>query len=179
MGVTGALMKGISKIPFLGDLPGIADLTEEIENDIKRINKEREKEGKEPVSRAEALSMTFKKMGPIIKNALSDPLIFIGFLVKQIVDAFKSIDEGAGKLAKDMNMSYSEAIKFRGELSQIATLSADNAVNTKRLQESYTAIGQALGANADINEKDLVTFTKLREQAGYTNEELVSMQKLS
>jgi len=41
------------------------------------------------------------------------------------------------------------------------------------------AIGQALGANADINEKDLKTFTKLREQAGFTNDELVSMPKMS
>lgn len=179
MGLTGALMKGMSKIPFLGDLPGMSGLTAEIEEDIKRINKEREKEGKGPVSKAEALSMTFKKMGPVVKEALSDPLVIVGFLVKQIVDAFKSIDEGAGKLAKDMNMSYSEAVNFRGELSKMATLSADNAINTKRLQESYTAIGQSLGANADMNEKDLITFTKLREQAGYTNEELISIQKLS
>jgi hypothetical protein len=41
------------------------------------------------------------------------------------------------------------------------------------------AIGQALGANADINKEDLITFTKLREQAGFTNEELTAMYKMS
>jgi hypothetical protein len=64
-------------------------------------------------------------------------------------------------------------------LGEAAANANDVAVTTKRNQESYMAISQALGANADINEKDLKTFTKLREQAGYTNDELVSMQKMS
>ena len=36
-----------------------------------------------------------------------------------------------------------------------------------------------LGSNARLNKEDLVTFTKLREQAGYTNDELVGIQKLT
>jgi hypothetical protein len=39
------------------------------------------------------------------------------------------------------------------------------------------AVGQALGSNAMLNEKDLVTFTKLREQAGFTNDELLGIEK--
>jgi len=175
LGISGALLKGISKIPFIGNLPGMSEVLGEIEDEIIRI---REEEGR-LVSKSEALGMVFKKMGSIITKNLNDPLVIGTFVIKQIVDAFKSIDAGSGKLAKDMNMSYSEAVNFRGELSKIATLSADNAINTKGLQESYTAIGQSLGANADINEKDLIVFTKLREQAGYTNNELVSIQKLS
>jgi hypothetical protein len=34
------------------------------------------------------------------------------------------------------------------------------------------AVGQALGSNAKLNKEDLVTATKLREQAGFTNEEI-------
>jgi hypothetical protein len=41
------------------------------------------------------------------------------------------------------------------------------------------AVGQSLGVNAMLNEADLKTFTKLREQAGYTNDELVGIQKLT
>jgi hypothetical protein len=41
------------------------------------------------------------------------------------------------------------------------------------------AVGNALGTNAQLNEKDLVTMTKLRDKAGLTNEELVSMEKLT
>ena len=76
-------------------------------------------------------------------------------------------------------MSYGEANATRQELSQMAALSGDVALNTKALQESLIAVGNSLGSNASLNEKDLKTFTKLREQAGYTNDELVGIQKLS
>jgi hypothetical protein len=179
MGLAGAALKGVNKIPILKDLPGMSDVLGEVEEKIKRINKEREAEGKAPLNRAQALGVTFKSMGPVIKNALTDPLVLGGFLLKGIIDIFKSIDEGAGKLAKSMDMSYSGALGLRQQLSSIATSSNDVAVNTKGLQESYMAIGQALGANADINKEDLITFTKLREQAGFTNEELTAMYKMS
>jgi len=179
MGLAGAALKGINKIPILKDLPGMSDVLGEVEEKIKRINKEREAEGKAPLNRAQALGVTFKSMGPVIKNALTDPLVLGGFLLKGVIDMFKSIDEGAGKLAKSMDMSYNGALGFRQQLSSIATSSNDVAVNTKGLEESYMAIGQALGANADINKEDLVTFTKLREQAGFTNEELTAMYKMS
>jgi hypothetical protein len=179
MGLAGAALKGVNKIPILKDLPEMSDVLGEVEEKIKRINKEREVEGKAPLNRAQALGVTFKSMGPVIKNALTDPLVLGGFLLKGIIDIFKSIDEGAGKLAKSMDMSYSGALGLRQQLSSIATSSNDVAVNTKGLQESYIAIGQALGANADINKEDLITFTKLREQAGFTNEELTAMYKTS
>jgi len=179
MGLAGAALKGVNKIPILKDLPGMSDVLGEVEEKIKRINKEREKEGKAPLNRAQALGVTFKSMGPVIKNALTDPLVLGGFLLNGIIDMFKSIDEGAGKLAKSMDMSYNGALGFRQQLSSIATSSNDVAVNTKGLEESYMAIGQALGANADINKEDLITFTKLREQAGFTNEELTAMYKMS
>ena len=115
-------------------------------------------------------------------SGIAESVLKIGtaaFWINVLVDAFKSIDDGAGKLAKSMDMSYKGALALREQLSSIATSSGDVAVNTKGLQESYMAIGQALGANADINKEDLKTFTKLREQAGFTNEELTAMYKMS
>jgi hypothetical protein len=47
------------------------------------------------------------------------------------------------------------------------------ALNTRALQESMMAVGQALGSNAMLNKEDLVTATKLREQAGFTNDEII------
>jgi hypothetical protein len=55
----------------------------------------------------------------------------------------------------------------------------DVAVTTKGIRDTMLAMGQAMGSNAILNEKDAVTFTKLREQAGLTNDELSQMEKLS
>ena len=116
--------------------------------------------------------------GSLFKN-LTDPLTISLFLVKSLVGTFLSADTAIGELAKGFNMTYSNALKTRQELTSIAAASGDAAVNTDGLQQSMMAIGQSLGSNARLNEKDLITFTKLREQAGYTNEELIGMQKLT
>jgi hypothetical protein len=94
-------------------------------------------------------------------------------------DALKLADAGAGDLAKGMNMTYGEALNTRRELGNMAATSGDIALTTKGLQETLMAVGNQLGSNASLNEADLKTFTKLREQAGYTNEELMGVQQLS
>jgi hypothetical protein len=118
-------------------------------------------------------------MGSSLFKNLTNPITQATFIVTQLVDAFKTIDSGAGKLAKGMNISYGEALKVREQFAEIAKNSDSTFVTTEKLSESYLAISQALGANVKISEKDLDTFTKLREQAGFTNEELVGINKIS
>jgi hypothetical protein len=120
-----------------------------------------------------------KSMKSSIISNLKDPLTLVTFAVTQFIDALKMTDSGAGDMAKQMNMTYGEALNTRREFGNMAAMSGDVALNTKGLQESYMAIGQSLGTNAKINDADLKTFTKLREQAGFTNEELAGIQKLS
>ena len=118
-------------------------------------------------------------MGKSLITNLKDPLSIAVFLTTQLFDAFKSVDAATGDLAKNFNITYADAAKTRNELNDIANFSMDAAVSTRGLQESMVAVGQSLGSNAKLNKEDLVTFTKLREQAGYTNDELAGVQKLS
>jgi len=120
-----------------------------------------------------------KSIGSSFISNLKDPLSLSLMVANEFVDALKSTDSGAGDMAKQMNMTYGEALKTRKELGNIAAMSGDAALNTKNLQETYMAVGQSLGTNAKLNEKDLTTFTKLRVQAGFTNDELAGIQKLS
>ena len=165
LGITGNLIKGLNKIPVLGNLI----------NAEKANAAAQEESAREGSTRFSVMAKTAGSVGKSLAGSLTDPL----FIITQILDVFKGIDSGAGELAKGMNMSYKEALAFRDRLGEATKNANDVAVTTKRNQESYMAISQALGANADINEKDLKTFTKLREQAGYTNDELVSMYKMS
>ena len=175
IGVTGLLFDGLAKVPFVGQLTQAADISKEVQAEIQDIYNT---EGR-IVSKTEAMGMAFKKLGPKVAESLTDPLVLSTFFFKQIVELFKSMDAGAGKLAKSTNLSYDNALKLRGELSSIAAASGDNLLLTNDLADSYAAIGQSLGAVADINKEDLTTFTKLREQAGYTNEELTAIYKTS
>lgn len=165
LGITGKLAKGISKIPVFGDL---------IDGE-KVADAAREESARKGSTKFSVMAKTAGAVGKSLAGSLTDPL----FIITQIFGLLTSMDKAVGELAKGMNMTYHEALAFREQLSQIAVDSNDTSLNTRKLQESYMAIGESLGANADINEKDLKTFTKLREQAGYTNEELTSMYKMS
>jgi hypothetical protein len=120
-----------------------------------------------------------QEAGKQFAENLKDPAAITGLLIKEMVDALIKGDTATGELAKGFNMTYAAASNLRSELNDVANLSMDVNVTTKGLQESMVAVGKTLGSNAKLNNADLITFTKLREQAGYTNEELASIQTLS
>ena len=134
--------------------------------------------GEGNVSNLEATKHLAKELGTnLVKSVDAASLIAGG--IKEMVAALQAGDAATGELAKGFNMSYNEASALRKELSVVAATSNDVNVSTKGLQESMVAVGKTLGSNAKLNDADLITFTKLREQAGYTNEELSSIQTLS
>jgi predicted nucleic acid-binding Zn-ribbon protein len=168
LGATGGILKGLSKIPLIKDVVDTEKVLK-ASNDEIEISK----------SGIKGLGAGFKEIGGQIKSGLLNPAnLALGFIT-QMTAALKATDEGAGKLAKDFNLTYSEALNVRRELGNIAATSMDAALNTKNLQETLTFVGAQLGSNAKLNEADLKTFTKLREQAGYTNEELYGIQQMS
>ena len=116
-----------------------------------------------------------KSMGSSLGKNLTDP----AFLIIQMSEALKIADDGAGDMAKKMNLTYGEALNTRRELGNMAAMSGDVALNTKNLQESYMAVGAALGTNAMLNKEDLTTMTKLVSQAGFQHSELMEIEKLS
>ena len=168
IGLTKAVLEGLNKIPFLN---GVIDANKALDAAKEKI----EAGG----SRFQAMSAAVNTVGKQITSHLTDPLFIVGFLVTELIATFKSVDSAIGDLAKGFDMSYNSVANLRMELTDIANFSMDVAVTTKGLQESMMAVGQTLGSNVRLNKEDLVTFTKLREQAGYTNDELVGIQKLT
>jgi hypothetical protein len=169
LGLSGKLAK------VLGTIPGAGDASKKaLEEVTKEIQAQVEASGELP-SRWKTFGMlvgkTFKGLG----KSLTDPLVTI----EGIKNLFTTIDDRAGEMAKSMNMTYSEALSTGRELSSMAISSGDIALNGKNLSETLMFVGKQLGSNAKLNEADLKTYTKLREQAGYTNEELYGIQQLS
>jgi hypothetical protein len=184
MGVGGAAVAGTKAALDKMGLGGLSNALglDKVNEKMAEMAKKLEADGKATdkfANKFEVVKAGVKEAGNQLKTSLQDPTIVATFLVKQFVDALQSVDNLAGDTAKKFNLSYQEASKLNSQLNDTANLSGDAAVNTKGLQESMVAVGKTLGSNAKLNDKDLVTFTKLREQAGYTNEELASIQTLS
>jgi hypothetical protein len=164
LGLTGKLMKGISKVPLVGQFI-------DADKALKKMRKTAEKGG----SKIAVLGAGFKSMGGDIVKGLTDPL----FIATQLVKMFVDVDKQAGEFAKSQNISYKDALKMREEYAAMAASSGDISLNAKAFNETQSAISTSLGTNAQLNKADLNTFTKLREKAGLINDELVSIQKVS
>lgn len=173
LGVAPQIAAGLEKAMAKIGLPnlGIADALDK----TKRLGQAAARAGDDGFK---PMSTFIKEVGKNLKDTLSTANL-IQFALGALIAALKSVDDGAGQMAKQMNMTYSDALALRREFTGMANTSMDVAVNTKGLQESYMAIGKSLGSNAVASEKTLVAFTKLRDQAGYTNEQLAELNKLS
>jgi hypothetical protein len=115
------------------------------------------------------------------KNLMASlgPAALIAFAIQQIVEAMQMLDSGTGDMAKNMNITYEQALKVNGQLGTMADMSMDSALTTKKLGETLQVVNQELGTSGMISEENLKVFTKLREQAGMTNEEIMGMQKMT
>jgi hypothetical protein len=124
-------------------------------------------------------NMLIKEMGKNLLSNAKDPQAAQQAVFAGIAKATKEVDKATGKFAKDMNMTYKESLAVGREMFYIANKSGDVALTQAKLLETQRAIGVILGTNAKLNEKDLITITKLREQAGITNETSAEYLKLS
>jgi hypothetical protein len=168
LGIMGGALKGLSKIPIVGD---IFDAEQALE-----AAREKTKETKSGV---QGIGAAFKNIGTQIKEGMLNPSNMVLGAMTFLIDTFMQLDKSAGEFAKSQNMTYQDALKARESYSSMARSSMDTSLNARNLMETQTAIGEQLGTNAKLNEADLKTFTKLRDQAGYTNEELMGIQQLS
>lgn len=168
LGIFSGVLKGIGKIPIIGDLIDTKSALEAAQKATISTN-----------SGLKGLQVGLKNIGGQFTKAITNPANVASFFIIQMVDALKKGDTATGDLAKDFNLTYNQASNVRNELIQIGNLSGNIALNARALQESMVAIGKALGSNAMLNQQDLEVFTELREMAGYTNEELVGIQKLT
>ena len=168
MGIFGGALKGISKIPIIGDLFDAESALGDMEKSL--LNNE---------SSVTAMSKGFQNIGGQVIDGLMNPANIALATFTGILSIFKQLDKEAGEFAKSMNMSYGEALQVRQEMSSLAVSSGDLALNATKLTKTLGEVGAALGTNALLNDKDLKTFTKLTNQAGFTADELMNIQKLS
>jgi hypothetical protein len=167
----------LGKVPLIG--PSIKEAFGEVQQEVRDIIKE---QGELPEG-FNATGLLISKLGPKIKKNLTNPILLASAALKQLYSALKQVDTQAGDLAKQFNLTYFEAQRIRQEFVGIAGSTNEIFVTSKGLLETLSAINQSLGTRqftglSDGFEESLVFLTKLREQAGLTNEELVGVSQL-
>ena len=125
------------------------------------------------------LKKGISSMGSSLMKNLTDPLALTLGFVTQLFDALRKADKATGELARQFGVSYDAASNIRQELNDIANSTGNVNITTEKLQKSLMAVNAAFGTNAKLSEEELVTFTRLTEEAGYTADELMGIYKIS
>ena len=155
---------------FMGNLP------KELQSQLKG------KDGKTLTGTAALARM--KKLGLTFTSPLKAAMTALkGFMKKfillQFVASILKADKVAGDLAKSFNVTYQEALQMQTQMQGVASASESVFVTSAKVAETQMAINQLLGTTVMLTDEQLTTMTELREAAGFTNEELAGIFKLS
>jgi hypothetical protein len=155
VGLTGKLLKGINKIPIIGEFL-------DAEEALKAANKA----AAGGATKLQTMGVAAKSLGKSLITNVTDPLTIATSLLKGMMQA----DKLTGELAKNLGITFNEAGKTRQEFARVANLSMDSNVTVKGLQESLSAVNNELGTSANLSTEELTTMTKLNKQAGISLE---------
>jgi hypothetical protein len=161
LGATGKLIKGISKIPLIGNII-----------DAKEAQKQMRKAIQEPGgTQFKALKAGLTSISTDIKDFLKDPITLITFFIKQALKA----NEQAVDLGKALGTS---GTGFRETLANIEIANSNINVTTESLTKAFGQLVQSTGFAYKFTEDQLVTQIKLTEQIGLQADEAAQVQRL-
>jgi len=164
LGLTGGLLKGISKIPILGDVFDANEAVGEMDKHLRAGG-----------SSAGALGKGVKNVGKQLKSGVLNSSNLIVGAITLLISAFKKVDGIIEDMARGLNLTYTQARQVKQEMSVIADTSDNIYLNSIDLSKSLLTINQRFGTTAQISSENLKSFTELREQAGMTNEEILGI----
>ena len=118
-------------------------------------------------------------VSPLRAAFLSLQKFLKNFILLQFLNAIVIADKATGDLARSMNITYQESTGVMENFNDIANSSNNAFITTIGLAETQAAINKELGTSVVLSDKVLQDFTMLREQAGFTNEELAGIRALT
>jgi hypothetical protein len=172
LGVSGNLIKGISKIPVLGNLIN----AEEALIDAQKKAKE------EGSNRFKVMGNVFKSLGSSLKTNLTDPLVVGGLLLKgfkMFLELGFAVDKQITELGKSMAVTKDEAALTRDRFVEIQNSSNNILDITKNLVEAQGQLANAFGATKGFTDAQLQDQIMLTKQVGLEEEAAAGLQQLA
>lgn len=171
MGITGGILKGMSKIPILGDLIGTDKALEAAQEAAQG-----------GASKWGTFSAAIKSTGKSLTSSLSDPLVSIGLLVKgfkMFIELGLQADTQITNLAKSMATSKEEAALVRGRMVDIQNSSENILMTTKNQVEAQLELADAFGATRGFTEQQVADQVLLTKNMGLQADEAAGIQQLA
>jgi hypothetical protein len=172
LGITGNLLKGISKIPVLGNLINAEDA----------LAAAQAKAAEEGSNRTKVLGAAFKSLGKSLKENLTDPLVVGGLLFKgfkMILELGFAADKQITEMSKSMAVTKDEAALTRDRFVEIQNSSGNLLETTNNLVEAQGQLAKSFGATRGFTDAQLKDQIMLTKQVGLEEESAAGLQQLA
>ena len=171
VGTTGKLLKGVSKIPIVGQFLDAEDA-------IKAANKA----AADQKGKIGAIGAAAGSLGKSLVSGLTDPLAIVGLLVKgfqMFLDIGFKADKQITDLSKSMAVSHEEATATRDRFIEIQNSGESIFETTENLVAAQMELAGAMGATRGFTEQQVRDQVLLTKQMGLTAEEAGGIQQLA
>lgn len=178
LGITGKTLKGISKIPIIGDLV-------DTEAALQAANTA----AQNGAGKIGAMGAAIGSLGKSLMSSLTDPLVVIGLLVKgfqKLVELGFAADKQIVDLSKSMGSSREQAAALRQRFTEIQDGSIkiggslnDNLKTTKNLVAAQLELADAFGTGLGFTDRQLADQVLLTKAIGLSTDEAASLQQLA
>ena len=172
LGVTGGILKGISKIPVLGNFI-------DAEEALSAAQRTAAQDGS---NRAKVMASAFKQLGSSLKTNLSDPLVSIGLTLKLFQTLYKVGVEFSARtfeIQKTLGLSTAQASAMNREFYTMQQTTNNIYANYKDLVNANFNLNEALGTSATFSAEVLTQQAKIMEVTGLTAEESAKIYEYS
>jgi hypothetical protein len=176
MGITGNLIKGISKIPVLGNFL----------NAEEALTKAQIAAAKEGGNRTNVMGAAFKQLGKSLKENLTDPLTLMaisgkalssifGFIKKSFLD----FDKASVNIARNFGSTPQSARELTHEFRQISA-NSDNILSTVgNLSDAFAGLNSVAGTFANFGQESVETYNNLTKGLGLSEQAAQGIYKFS
>jgi hypothetical protein len=149
----------------------------ELEANQKLIDEAAKVENKR-VSSIGALSDLMGEVGKKIKDQINPANLIQGAFTLLVAAAIK-VDKLTGELAKNIGISYDESLAMQKNFTQIAISSDEIMVSTAELNKGFMSLNQQFKGATGFSNELLQSFTALTTQAGFTEETIGNIAKIT
>src|SRR5210317_1545994 len=176
MGITGNLIKGISKIPVLGNFLDAEEA----------LTKAQMAAAKEGGNRTNVMGAAFKQLGKSLKENLTDPLTIMAVSGKALTSIFGFIkksfldfDKASVNIARNFGSTPQSARELTHEFRQISA-NSDNILSTVgNLSDAFTGLNSVAGTFANFGQESVETYNNLTKGLGLSEQAAQGIYKFS
>jgi hypothetical protein len=164
LGLTGSLLKGISKIPILGDLIDAEEA----------LAAAQAKAAEEGSSRTKVMGAAFKQLGKSLFTNLTDPLVAFGVFIKglkMLVSYGNEYSKSIYEISKNQAINYNYARLEAQRLMDASVASKEILATQQNFVKATNELNDALGVANMYSSKQLEDYTNLTQKLGLTTDE--------